>query len=71
MHLVKILLDTLFPFLSRSRADDFPTVEVVYPSGQKPRLIMLDDDEAEVDNLSITRWNTDAIRDYLKENLKA
>jgi len=52
-------------------ADDYSeTLEVYYPNGQKPQLILLDDDDQEQEPLSITGWNTDAIRDYLNENIK-
>jgi hypothetical protein len=43
---------------------------VAYPNGRKPQLILMDDDENEQEALSITGWNTDAIRDYLNENIK-
>ena len=51
--------------------DDYPGLEVRYPNGAKPFLTLLNDDENELDAISITGWNTDAIRDYLNENIKS
>jgi hypothetical protein len=46
------------------------TLELRYPQGQKPQLVLFDDDEQELEVLSITSWNVDSISDYLKENVK-
>ena len=51
-------------------ADAFPNLQVAYPSGQKPRLVMMDEDDVEKEVISITGWNVESIKDYLKENLK-
>lgn len=54
-----------------NKADDFFNLEVRYPNGQKPQLILLDEDDEEVEVVSLTAgWNSDSIGDYIRENIK-
>jgi hypothetical protein len=48
----------------------FPELSLNYPNGQKPQLVLLDENDFEIEVLPITTWNIDTIRDYLNENIK-
>ncbi|KAJ8609189.1 hypothetical protein CTAYLR_008425 [Chrysophaeum taylorii] len=50
-------------------AADFEGLDVKYRNGQKPQLVMIDDDDAR-EVVPISGWNTDTVVEYLKENLK-
>ncbi len=49
-------------------AELFANLEVAYPNGQKPQLVLLGE-QGESETLSVTGWNTETLKDYLKENL--
>jgi hypothetical protein len=53
-----------------NKADDFFNLEVQYPNGQKPQLVMLDEADNELEVVSVAGWNSESIGDYIKENIK-
>jgi hypothetical protein len=44
-------------------------LEVKYRQGQKPQLVMYNDEGERAEVLSLTTWNVDTIAEYLTENL--
>lgn len=39
--------------------------------GAPPTLILKDEDGAELENLSIEKWDTETVREYLTQHLKS
>jgi len=46
-----------------------PSLSVLYTRGKDPVLIIYDENDEEVENLSIDKWNTDTISEYLDKIL--
>ena len=44
-------------------------LEVKYRQGQKPQLVMLNAADERAETVSLTTWDVDTIKEYLKENL--
>ena len=60
----------LLAFVKSDRLDDFPGFKVKYVRGASPILKLLDSDRKVVENLSIDKWNTDAVVEFLQGHLK-
>jgi hypothetical protein len=48
----------------------FPGLEVRYSRGSDPFIKLLNDEREVVETLSIEKWNTDAIVEFLSERLQ-
>jgi len=49
---------------------EFPGLEVKYAAGADPVIKLLDDSNEVQETLSIEKWNTDAIIEFLNERLQ-
>jgi len=48
----------------------FPTLTVKYVRGSDPIIKLLDESDLVKEELSITKWNTDSIIEFLSERLE-
>lgn len=47
----------------------FSNLEVEYARGASPTLILMDEEKREIEQLSIDKWDTDTVREYLTQHL--
>jgi len=58
-------------FINDEKKDQkFLNLKVEYARGASPTLILKDEDEAEVESLSLDKWDTDTVREYLLQHLR-
>ena len=57
-------------FVHSEVAGQFPNLEVKYVRGADPVIKLLDDDKKVVETLSIEKWNTDSVEEFLHERLR-
>jgi len=51
------------------RPGKFNNFEVKYKGGQLPQIVLMDEDGLVVDTLSINKWDTDTIDEFLTTHL--
>jgi len=57
-------------FINDEKADrQFKNMNVEYARGASPTLILLDAEGTEVETLSLEKWDTDTVKEYLREHL--
>ncbi len=57
-------------FVSSDRPSKYSNLQVQYVRGKEPTLVLYDEYNSLVDSLSIDRWTTDTVEEYLNEILK-
>ena len=57
-------------FVKSDRPKQFPGLNVKYVRGANPVIKLLDDNRRTVETLSIDKWNTDTVEDFLSERLR-
>ena len=57
-------------FVKSDRPAQFPGLEVKYARGADPVLKLLNEDKEVVETLSIEKWNTDSVEEFLSERLR-
>ncbi|CAH1271253.1 SELENOF [Branchiostoma lanceolatum] len=57
-------------FVKSDRPKQFPGLKVKYVRGADPILKMLDHKDQVVETLSIEKWNTDNVEEFLSEKLQ-
>ena len=57
-------------FVKSDRPSKYPNLEVKYVRGKDPTLVLYDEMDNQVDSLSIDKWTTDTVEEYLIEILK-
>lgn len=57
-------------FVKSDLPSSFPGLEVVYQRGADPFIKLLNEQHEVVETLSIDKWNTDAIVEFLTERLQ-
>jgi hypothetical protein len=57
-------------FVKSDRPKQFPNLEIKYVRGSDPYIHLLNDQRAVVETLSIEKWNTDSVEEFLNEHLK-
>ncbi|OXA51318.1 15 kDa selenoprotein [Folsomia candida] len=58
------------PFVKSDRPGKFPNLEVKYMGGQMPQIKLLEGDDSVAETLSITKWDTDTIVEFLQTYLE-
>ena len=65
------MLIIIFPaFVKSDRPGKFRYLDVRYKGGQLPQIVLLDKDGSVADTLSITKWDTDTIVEFLSTHLE-
>ena len=57
-------------FVKSDRPNQFRGLSVKYARGAMPVIKMLDEDRRVVETLSIEKWDTDTVEDFLHERLR-
>lgn len=57
-------------FVQSDRVDQFPNLSVKYVRGLDPVIHLLNDQHETAETLSIEKWNTDSVEEFLREHLK-
>lgn len=57
-------------FVKSDRPGKFPNLEVKYMGGQMPQIKLLEGDDSVAETLSITKWDTDTIVEFLQTYLE-
>lgn len=57
-------------FVRSDRPSKYGNLEVQYVRGKDPTLVLYDESNNQVDSLSIDKWTTDTVEEYLNEILK-
>ena len=57
-------------FVKSDVPKQFPGLTVKYARGANPVIKLLDEDRRTVETLSIDKWNTDTVEDFLRERLR-
>ena len=56
-------------FVKSERVDNFPGLTVKYVRGSDPYITLMNEQRDVVETLSIDKWNTDSVEEFLKEHL--
>jgi len=56
-------------FIKSDRPQQFPGLNIKYVRGADPTIKLMNQDRAVVETLSIEKWNTDSVEEYLGEIL--
>ena len=57
-------------FVQSDRPSKYSNFQVSYVRGKEPTLILYDENDEEIQSLSIDKWTTDTVEEYLNEILK-
>lgn len=57
-------------FIKSDRPDKFPGLSIRYMRGADPQLVLLDDNKQAAETLSIDKWDTDTVEEYLTQQLR-
>lgn len=57
-------------FVKGNPSDRFPNLSVRYTRGSNPVLKLLDESRSVVQTLSIDKWNTDSVEEFLQQHLR-
>uniref|UniRef100_A0A1X7VAK9 Selenoprotein F n=1 Tax=Amphimedon queenslandica TaxID=400682 RepID=A0A1X7VAK9_AMPQE len=57
-------------FVKGNAPSQFPSLKIKYMRGADPTLKLLDDNQAVVDTLSIDKWDSNTLEEFLKEKLQ-
>jgi len=57
-------------FVKSDKPGKFPNLEVKYVGGQMPQIKLLDAEGVAQETLSITKWDTDTIEEFLNTYLE-
>jgi len=57
-------------FVKSDKPGKFPNLQVKYVGGQMPQIRLLDADDVAQETLSITKWDTDTIEEFLQTYLE-
>jgi len=57
-------------FVKSDLPKGFPGLEIKYAAGADPIIKLLDDSREVMETLSIDKWNTDAVVEFLTERLQ-
>jgi len=57
-------------FVKSDKPGKFPNLQVKYVGGQMPQIRLLDADGVAQETLSITKWDTDTIEEFLQTYLE-
>ncbi len=61
----------MFPaFVKSDRPNQFPGLSVKYKKGADPVIKLLNDKREVLETLSIEKWNTDSVEEFLNERLR-
>lgn len=55
--------------MKSDRPGKFPNLQVKYIGGQMPQIRLMDAEGVTQETLSITKWDTDTIQEFLEEYL--
>ena len=56
--------------MKSDRPKQFPALQVKYVRGADPVIKLMDENRQVVETLSIEKWNTDSVEEFLGEHLK-
>ena len=57
-------------FVKSDRPAQYPGLQVKYVRGADPIIKLMDENKQVVETLSIEKWNTDSVEEFLGEHLK-
>jgi len=57
-------------FVKSDRPGKFPTLQIKYLGGQLPQIKLIEADDSVAETLSITKWDTDTIVEFLQTYLE-
>jgi len=57
-------------FVKSDRPNAFPGLSVQYVRGADPVIKLMNENRDVVETLSIEKWNTDSIHEFMREHLK-
>lgn len=57
-------------FVKSDRPGKFPNLQVKYVGGQMPQIKLIEEDGSVAETLSITKWDTDTIVEFLQTHLE-
>jgi hypothetical protein len=57
-------------FVKSDRPGKFPNLQVKYVGGQMPQIKLIDGEGGVAETLSITKWDTDTIVEFLQTHLE-
>ena len=57
-------------FVKSDRPKQFPGLRIKYVKGSDPVIRLLNEDRKVMDTLSIEKWNTDSVEEFLNERLR-
>ena len=61
---------SLLAFVKSDRPAQYPGLQVKYVRGADPIIKLMDENKQVVETLSIEKWNTDSVEEFLGEHLK-
>lgn len=59
----------LSAFVKSDRPKSFPRLTVKHVPGRHPTIVLKDADGEEIEEMSIRKWDTDTIEEFLREHL--
>ena len=69
IHFLTVNVFLSVAFVKSDRPKSFPRLTVKHVPGRHPTIVLKDADGEEIEEMSIRKWDTDTIEEFLREHL--